>query len=176
VHVDALAFPLRSDDREQLIDLLIDAVHAGASIGFLAPLSRDEAREYWLATERAAAMGDRVVLVARDAVGPIVGTAQVAFVSRANGRHRAEVQKVIVHSSQRRRGIARQLMSEVESRARARGVRLLYLDTSEGQGGARDFYEDLGYTYAGGIPGYALDPDGSPAKNAIYYKELAAAP
>ena len=63
-------------------------------------------------------------------------------------------------------------MSEVESRARASGVRLLYLDTSEGPGGAREFYENLGYTYAGGIPGYALDPDGSPAKNAIYFKEL----
>ena len=176
MRVEPLALPLRSEDRAQLIDILIDAVHAGASIGFLAPLGRSEALEYWVATERAAAMGDRVILVARDAAGPIVGTAQIAFVSRANGRHRAEVQKVIVHSGQRRRGIARQLMSEVESRARASGVRLLYLDTSEGPGGAREFYENLGYTYAGGIPGYALDPDGSPAKNAIYYKELPATP
>ena len=51
-------------------------------------------------------------------------------------------------------------------------VRLLFLDTSEGPGGARDFYESLGYTYAGGIPDYALDPDGRPAKNAIFYKRI----
>ena len=34
------------------------------------------------------------------------------------------------------------------------------------------FYEALGYAYVGGIPGFALDPGGSPAKNAIYYKTL----
>ena len=43
----------------------------------------------------------------------------------------------------------------------------------QGTGGAGHFYESLGYTYAGGIPDYALDPDGRPMKNAIYYKILA---
>lgn len=52
---------------------------------------------------------------------------------------------------------------------------LLFLDTSEGPGGARAFYESLCYTYVGGIPGYATDPDGTFAKNAIYYKTLAPA-
>jgi len=34
----------------------------------------------------------------------------------------------------------------------------------------------MGYAYAGGIPGYALDPGGGvPVKNAIYYKNLPAA-
>jgi hypothetical protein len=39
-------------------------------------------------------------------------------------------------------------------------------------GGAQRFYETLACTYAGGIPGYALDPDGRPAKNAACYKVL----
>ena len=93
MRVEPLALPLRSEGREQLMNLLIDAVHAGASIGFLAPLGREEVHEYWVATERAAAMGDRVILVARNAAGPILGTAQIAFVSRANGRPRAEVRR-----------------------------------------------------------------------------------
>jgi len=83
------------------------------------------------------------------------------------------VQKVMVSPSERRRGIASLLVSDLERRARDRGVRLLVLDTSEGRGGARAFYDALGYTYVGGIPGYALDPDGAPASNAIYFKELA---
>jgi hypothetical protein len=32
--------------------------------------------------------------------------------------------------------------------------------------------ESLGYTFAGGIPDFALDADGRPEKNAIYYKKL----
>jgi ribosomal protein S18 acetylase RimI-like enzyme len=66
------------------------------------------------------------------------------------------------------------MMTELEERALARGVRLLFLDTSEGYGGARALYDTQGYVYVGGIPDYALDPDGTPAKNAIYYKMLRA--
>ena len=173
MHLEVPTNPLGPDDSQQLIDLLIHCVDAGASIGFLAPLRPEEAREYWLAVTSKAAIGERVILVVRETpAGPIVGSAQIAFETRANGRHRAEVQKVMVHGSHRRRGIARMLMDELEALARARNVRLLVLDTSEGRGGAREFYETLGYIYAGGIPGYALDPDGFPAKNAIYYKEL----
>jgi acetyltransferase len=78
----------------------------------------------------------------------------------------------MVVRSHRRRGIAAQILTELEHIARARGTRLLFLDTSEGAGGSHAFYETLGYTYAGGIPDYALDPDGRPAKNAIYFKQL----
>ena len=63
-------------------------------------------------------------------------------------------------------------MEEAEAASRRRGIRILYLDTSEGPGGAGHFYEALGYSYVGGIPDYALDPDGTPVKNAIYYKPL----
>ena len=102
----------------------------------------------------------------------IIGSAQLNLASRPNGRHRAEVQKVMVSPSHRRRGLGSQLMARLETLARERGITLLHLDTSEGPGGARELYEALGYTYAGGIPGWALDPDGTPAQNAIFYKEL----
>jgi ribosomal protein S18 acetylase RimI-like enzyme len=104
---------------------------------------------------------------------PIVGSAQLAFESKSNGRHRAEVQKVIVRVSHRRRGIAAALIAALESAARARRVTLLFLDTSDGLQGARKFYDALGYSYVGGIPGYALDAYGTAEMNAIYYKALA---
>lgn len=157
---------------DDLVDLLRVCVQGGASLGFLAPLSDTEAENYWRGLVTQVEAGGRLVLVARMPGGRIVGSGQLAFESRPNGRHRAEVAKVMVLPSHRRRGVAAMLMGELERGARQRSLRLLVLDTSEGAGGAQAFYETLGYTYAGGIPGYALDPDGRPAKNAIYYKAL----
>lgn len=158
----------------ELGDLLRDCVHGGASIGFLAPLPEREAAEYWAGLGPSIESGGRLLLVAREGMGGrIVGSGQLVFESRSNGRHRAEVCKIMVLPSRRRRGIAARLMGELERLAYARAIRLLVLDTSEGPGGAREFYEGLGYAYAGGIPDYALDPDGRPAKNAIFFKALA---
>lgn len=158
--------------QDQLVHLLRECVHTGASLGFLAPLPEPDAIEYWNAIAKQVESGSRAVLIAREGTA-VIGSAQLAFeVSKPNGRHRAEVCKVMVLPSYRGRGIATQLMEELERIARDRGLRLLFLDTSEGSGGARRFYELLGYTYAGGIPEYGLDPDGRPVKNAIYYKLL----
>ena len=113
-----------------------------------------------------AAAGDRPALVARDG-NEVVGMVQLALVAKPNGRHRAEVQKLLVRRSARRGGWGRRLMAAAEDEARARGVRLLVLDTSEGEAGAGGFYEGLGWSFAGRVPDDALDPDGTP--NAITF-------
>jgi ribosomal protein S18 acetylase RimI-like enzyme len=172
--IEALPPDVSAEERGELVSLLTECVHGGASMGFLAPLPRADADVYWTKVLDDVASRHRVILVWREH-GAIVGSAQLALETRANGRHRAEVQKVMVRPSHRRRGIAAALMAELEATARSRDVRLLFLDTSEGYGGARALYEALGYVYVGGIPDYALDPDGTPAKNAIYYKMLSAA-
>jgi ribosomal protein S18 acetylase RimI-like enzyme len=158
--------------QDDLVNLLRSCVHSGASLGFLAPLTDSDAAGYWRAVGPQIESGGRAVMVARDETTHIVGSGQLAFESKPNGRHRAEVCKIMVLPSHRRRGIAAQLIRELERCARDRAIRLLFLDTAEGAGGAQHFYETLGYTYAGGIPDYALDPDGRPMKNAIYYKLL----
>ena len=174
MQIDLLNSPPTARELAQLSALLVACVDHGASIGFLKPLSDAAATAYWRKVSDDAAHGHRTILVAREnADAPIVATAQIAFEARVNGRHRAEIQKVMVAPEHRRRGIAAQLVTRLEQLARERDVRLLFLDTSEGPGGARAFYETLGYTYVGGIPGWALDPDGTPAKNAIFYKTLA---
>lgn len=161
-------------DLDDLVSLLIECVDAGGAMGYLAPMPVQDSADFWQAISGELSGGYRIVLVAREAPGGrIIGSAQLSLASRPNGRYRAEVQKVMVRPSHQRRGLGTQLMAELESVARERGIRLLHLDTSEGPGGARKLYERLGYTYAGGIPGWALDPDGTPAKNAIFYKELA---
>jgi GNAT superfamily N-acetyltransferase len=171
--IESLTNPADSDTA-QLNAILLECVQAGVSIGFVEPGAAREIAAYWRRVFAEAAAGTRLILVAREAPGgPIAGSAQLAFESKPNGRHRAEVQKVIVAAALRRRGIAAALMAELESAARARGVSLLFLDTNEGPRGAGKFYGAVGYSYVGGIPGYAVDPDGTPAKNAIYYKALA---
>ena len=174
IHLERLSASAFAAAEDELMKLLQACVHGGASLGFLAPLSDSEAIDYWRTLEPQIQSGARTVLVAREGIeGRIVGSGQLAFESKSNGRHRAEVCKVIVLPSHRRRGIAARIMSELERLARERSIRLLFLDTSEGPGGACEFYETLGYTYAGGIPDWALDPDGRSAKNAIYFKVLA---
>jgi GNAT superfamily N-acetyltransferase len=173
VVVEPMTATVTPADLDQLASLFIECVDGGASMGYLAPLSVPEAMGFWQETLEDLRRGQRILIVAREAPGgPIIGSAQLNISSRPNARYRAEVQKVMVRPSRRRRGLGTQLMAHLEAIAREHGVRLLHLDTSEGPGGARELYERLGYTYAGGIPDWALDPDGTPAQNAIFYKSL----
>jgi acetyltransferase len=165
--VEANALPAQ---QEALVDLLIDAVEHGSSVGFLLPLSRDEAGHYWDGLAPSVAAGSRLLWTAADAAG-IVGTVQLEPVMKKNGINRAEVQKLLVHSRARRGGVGRELMRTLEVRARALGRGLLYLDTEAGSG-AEAFYRALGYNFIGGLPEYACSPEGEWRANAIYYKTL----
>jgi acetyltransferase len=162
---------------EDLVRLLRDAVDGGASLGFMNDMTRAEAEAFWRGVIADVEAGSRAIWLALEPSSrAVVGSVQLAFAQRRNGLHRAEVQKLLVLRERRRRGIASELLRAAEDAARRRGLTLLHLDTSEGPGGARGFYGAMGYSYAGGIPGYALDPGGgAPVKNAIYYKSLSAA-
>lgn len=156
----------------ELHALLRDAVEHGASIGFTLPLSVAEVRAYWEGVIAQVAAGDKVLAVALDDAGRAVGTAQLALERRSNGRHRAEVQKVMVRHDARGRGHGAALMRAIEAEARRQERTLLFLDTSVGAAGAEEFYLRLGYVRCGGIPDYAANPDGTLAANAIFYKRL----
>lgn len=154
----------------QLIHLLQDTVASGASVGFLPPLSTEEAQQYWQTVFQEVAQSTCVLLVAREA-GQIVGSVQLAFATKANARHRAEVQKLFVLSSQRRRGIGRALMHMIEQVARDSERTLLVLDTRQGDS-AEQLYRSLGYSEAGIIPTYARSANGTLDSTVIFYKLL----
>jgi ribosomal protein S18 acetylase RimI-like enzyme len=158
---------LEADALRQLTRLLVVVVDDGASIGFLPPLAPAEARAYWRGV-----LGPGVVLLVAEGDEGIVGTVQLHCALRPNGRHRAEVAKLMVHPTVRRQGVARRLMAAIEDAARAAERRLLVLDTREGDP-ANGLYRSLGYTEAGRIPGYALSGDGGADATVIYYKQLA---
>jgi GNAT superfamily N-acetyltransferase len=152
-----------------LADLLQDAVHGGASVGFLAPLAPEAARQYWQDVFRALDSGRLLWVAERD--DRLLGTVQLQSCARDNGRHRAEVQKLLVHTRARGQGVAGSLMRAVESEARAQGLRLLVLDTLRGSQ-AEQVYGHLGWRRAGEVPDYAAAPDGALFPTVIFFKQL----
>jgi ribosomal protein S18 acetylase RimI-like enzyme len=154
-----------------LIELLRDSVEGGASVGFLAPLKRELAEAFWQDMLREAESAQRVMLVANTENGEVAGSVQLALGQKENGRHRAEVQKLLVHSRYRNQGLGRRLMDAIEHEAQQRAISLLVLDTIEGEV-AEQLYLKLGYVRVGEIPNYASFPDGRLWATVIFYKEL----
>jgi len=157
---------LSDDERRQLADMLVAVVEAGASVGFLPPLSRENAGAYW----RGVIAPNRVLLVAERG-DQIVGTGQLELAMRANGRHRAEIVKVLVRPDAQGQGIGLALMQALEATARSLGRTLLHLDTREGDPANR-LYRRAGFTPAGTIPNWARDADGTLKGTTFYYKVL----
>lgn len=158
---------------DQFIALLCDAVDSGASVGFLPPLAPSDARDYWLGVRDAVEKGSRILLAAIDQ-DKLVGSVQLDLASMPNGRHRAEVMKLFVHTRVRRQGIARELMRAIEESARTHGRTLLVLDTRRGDT-AEKLYRKIGYSEAGIIPRYAADARGTLQGTVLFYRELPSA-
>jgi ribosomal protein S18 acetylase RimI-like enzyme len=155
---------------DSLAQLLLDAHASNMALGLAAPLTPELAREAWLVTaERLGA--DRVMLASRDRDGLVVGSVQIVRATAENGRHRGEIQRLAVRVGLRGRGIGRALLAAAVERARADGLRLLWLTTHEGTD-ADGFYESSGWTRVGVIPSYSVRPDGSLAGNVFFYLEL----
>ena len=155
-----------------LADILLDCVDGGASVSFMAPLSRDKALAFWRAVLDSAARDERIVLVAHDAQGRIGGTVQVVLAQPENQPHRGDVAKMLVHRRARRRGLGQALMRAAEGEALAAGKTLLVLDTASDD--AERLYAREGWVECGRIPGYALLPTGEPCATTYYYKPLSA--
>jgi len=153
-----------------LAAVLVDCVDGGASVGYLAPFSQDDARRVFDGFIVEVERGRRVLLAAFTE-GALVGTAQLVFAPHPNQPHRAEVARVLVHRAARRRGIAAGLMQRVESEALGAGRTLLVLDAVTGDDAER-LYERLGWVKVGVIPGYALYPDGRPCDTTYFWKAL----
>lgn len=156
---------------EGLCDLLLDCVEGGASISFVWPMRRDKALAFWHKALDGVRRGERALLVAEDASGRIVGTAQLLLAMPENQAHRADVAKVLVLRSARRLGIARRLMAMIDDTARAEGKSVLVLDTVTGSDGD-GLYAALGWVRVGVVPRYALMPDGAICDATIFYKHV----
>ena len=153
-----------------LSDVLIDCVEGGASVSFMLPMTRAKAEAFWRSTSAAAARGERLVFVAEDGAGAIVGTAQIILAQPENQPHRGDLAKMLVHRRARRRGLGAALLTAAEDGARRAGKTLLVLDTASDD--AERLYARNGWQRCGEIPSYALWPDGRPCATTFFFKVL----
>jgi len=157
---------------EQLAEVLLDCVEGGASVSFMWPLPRERALGFWRGVAEGVVRGERVLLVAEDLGGAVVGTAQLILSQPDNQPHRADVAKMLVHRRARRRGLAQRLLTALEAEACREGKTVLVLDTVTG-GDAERLYARGGWQRVGEIPNYALMPDGQPCATTYFHKQLA---
>jgi ribosomal protein S18 acetylase RimI-like enzyme len=157
---------------DQLSETLIEAVASGGSISFMHPVSKEKALVFWKKIATSVAKSERILLVARDERGAIIGTVQSVIDLPENQPHRADIAKMMVHPRARRLGIAEALMREVERLTFAAGKTLMVLDTETGQA-ASFLYAKLGWQVAGHIPDFALKPHGGLCSTTYMYKRAA---
>jgi len=172
VRIERVRLPVDESLLEGLAQLLQACVHAGASIGFVQPFGLDDARAFWRGPLQAVSQGQRAMLVARDSDGAVVGTVHLVLDMPPNGRHRAELVKLMVHPLARRQGLARALMLAAEQLAREHARQLLVLDTRSGDV-AEALYRGLGWQVVGRIPDYARAVDSDRLDSTtVMYKRL----
>jgi ribosomal protein S18 acetylase RimI-like enzyme len=153
-----------------LVVLLQESVNEGASLGFLPPLSADEGERYWRSLAPELDAGTRSLFGVFRANG-VIGTGQLSLPSWPNAGHRAEIQKVMVATAARGRGVGRALAEALHAAARERGRSLLVLNTRRGEPPER-FYRALGYQEVGVIPGYSAGPAGERYDNLTLFYDL----
>ena len=153
-----------------LVDVLMDCVEGGASVGFMLPLSRERGREFWSGVADAVGRGDRALLVAEDDDG-ICGTVQLILAQPDNQPHRADLSKMLVHRRARRRGLGEALMRAAEGMALDCGKTLLVLDAVT-DGDAYRLYLRLGWARVGDVPDFALWPQGGYCSTTYFYRAL----
>ena len=156
---------------DELAQVLMDCVQGGASVSFMWPLPLHKAQAFWRTVAEGVARQERVLLLARDRDGTVVGTVQLLLAMPDNQPHRADVAKMLVHRSARRQGVAAQLLAAVEAAARSERRSVLVLDTVTGSDAER-LYARLGWQVVGSVPNYALMPDGALCATTYFHKQL----
>jgi len=159
--------------RERLHELgrlLVDVVENGSSVGFLRGLDPAKAEQFWSSLLPDVERGSSV-FVGATIEGRLRGTAILKRASMENGRHRAEIMKVMVDPQYRRLGVGQALMRRIDREATDLDLSLLVLDT-ETNGDAIFLYRKLGFIKASDIPNYAASVDGDLVSTTYMFKKL----
>ena len=112
---------------------------------------------------------DRNVLTHR----AVVGSRMVGFILSRMVAGEAEILSVAVHSTQRGKGVARQLLTLHLRRLAGLGTRVVFLEVDEGNAAARRLYRRAGFQEAGRRAGYYLGADGNQSAALVLRRALA---
>lgn len=153
-----------------LASVLLDCVQGGASVSFMASLTKAEAESFFEKAVEGVQHGERILLAAF-IDSQLVGTVQIVLATPPNQPHRADVAKLLVLRSARKQGVGARLMESVDEASRQAGKTLLVLDTVTGDPAER-LYLRLGWNKVGVIPSYALYPDGRYCDTTVFWKQV----
>jgi len=154
---------------DELCEVLVDCVEGGASVSFMLPFGRDDAKKFF-AKIIASVARDETVLVVAKLDGRIVGSVQVGLDMPPNQPHRGDIKKLLVHRAARKHGLGAALMQRAEAEAKARGRSLLVLDTADDA--AERLYVRAGWQRVGAVPDYAMWPQGGFCDTVFLWKRI----
>jgi acetyltransferase len=157
------------EQRKSLVNLLKDAVANNYSVGFMHDSTAADFEKFWL-DEIAKCDSENGIFIALSG-DEVLGSVIVTRETRANGRHRAEFRKLLVHSKVQKMGIGSALEKLATNYARDIGLKLLYLDSATTYL-IDHTYEKWGWKKSGEIPIFAKNPDGSLVSTWFFYKLL----
>lgn len=156
----------------ELSAVLLDCVAGGASVSFMAGMSKAEANAFWRRVIKGVASGGRILLAA-EVDGRLAGTVQAVASGIPNQPHRADLSKMLVARAARGRGVGAALLKAAEEASLAAGWWLMVLDTVVDSAGDR-LYARAGWKPAGVVPDFALWPDGRLCATRYHFKDLRA--
>ena len=155
---------------ESLCDITTEAIKSGGGFGWVKPPEMDVLERFW---KGVLVVPERSLFIAR-LDGSVAGTAQLIRQPRNNEAQYFSgiVTTAFVAPWARGYGLARLLISKLESYARQQDVKVLNLDVRETQHAAIQLYENMGFHKWGEHPHYA-EVDGKIIKGLFYCKTIA---
>lgn len=170
--VEALDAAAAASAERRLAALLAACVADGASLAWLAPLAPAVAQGFWRDVSSQVALGKAALLVAW-LDGELAGVVLLSLDMPQNQPHRAELQKLMVVPTARRRGVGRVLLARAEQAARGIGRSLLTLDT-RADTPAEALFRAAGWVELGTLPGGELGLHRQPADVVHFWKKVSA--
>jgi ribosomal-protein-alanine N-acetyltransferase len=84
----------------------------------------------------------------------------------------AELLTIATAPPHRRKGLARHVLAQAETRAKDAGAQTMFLEVAEDNSAARALYSHAGYAQVGHRPGYYLPKDAAPVAALVLRKAL----
>ncbi|MGN6299594.1 MAG: GNAT family N-acetyltransferase [Angustibacter sp.] len=148
----------RPATRDGVVALLRQAVRDGAALGWVVPPPEDEVRELLRSVRAAESAGDAAVALELRG-DEVVGFGYWRRYARPTHHPQADLERLVVAPSSRRRGLGRRLLQQLVARADALGVETLTLDVRGDNAGAIALYESAGFRRYGTLSDFVAFGD-----------------
>jgi ribosomal protein S18 acetylase RimI-like enzyme len=139
--------------------LVIDAVTAGAALGWVDPPSVEEVASLLTVVASGLESGETALAVATADDGSVLGLGYWRRYSRPTNRPHADIERLVVRADQRGLGIGRGLMDVLIGRAIALTVEQLTLDARGDNSAALHLYQSLGFVAYGRLTDFVAVGD-----------------